>query len=145
MEPGFTPLLKSNIMKYFFNVTPETVSAPTPLFAGLFVDQGGPESNELVIGTGSYARAPISFIESDGVVKNVEAVTFPKSTASWTPNTYRITHLGIFTSHKAEDSEEYISDEKDSLIAFLPLAEAEIVEEGQTFQLNPQTVKLQLV
>lgn len=145
MTPGLTNNTKTNMLKYFLNAIPEEVPAPTPVYAGLLIDQGGPEPNELIIGTGNYNRAPVEFVVVDGVAKNTSSITFPKASISWTPGTSKITHIAFYTSHLDTDTGEYVSDDTDSTIAILPLSEAETVEASETFQLNPQAVKIQLL
>jgi len=145
MTPGLTNTTKTNMLKYFLNATPEEVPAPNPVFAGLLIDQGGPEPNELIIGTAGYARAPVDFIVVDGVAKNASSITFPKAISDWTPGTSRITHVAFFSSHYDVDSGTFISDETDATIAILPLSEAESIQASETFQLNPQAVKMQLL
>lgn len=71
MTPGLTNNTKTNMLKYFLNAIPEEVPAPTPVYAGLLIDQGGPEPNELIIGTGNYNRAPVEFVVVDGVAKTL--------------------------------------------------------------------------
>lgn len=145
MTPGLTNATKTNMLKYFLNAIPEEVPAPSPVFAGLLIDQGGPEPNELIIGTAGYTRASVEFIVVDGVAKNSSSITFPKALSDWTPGTSRITHIAFFASHFDMDSSSWISDETDPMIAVLPLSEAESVHASETFQLNPQAVKMQLL
>lgn len=151
MQQGFTTSLKNQILKYFFYDTPGEVGEPTPLFVGLFIDHGGVESNELVIGARGYERAPVSFCVqlNTGVVNNSSPVSFPKATSDWTTNTDKITGIGIFKSHSVVDADTgettYVSDDTDELIAFIMLPEAESVIAGETFQFNPQSISLQLI
>lgn len=146
MTPGLTDTTKTNMLKYFLN-SPDAASvpAPTPVFAGLLIDQGGPEPNELIIGTGGYDRAPVDFVVVDGVAKNTTSITFPKATVTWTPGTSKITHIAFFTSHYDDEVGNWVSNEDDSTIAILPLSEPESVQASETFQLNPQAVKMQLL
>lgn len=145
MTPGLTTNTKTNMLKYFLNAIPEEVPAPSPVYAGLLIDQGGPEPNELIIGTAGYTRTPVEFIVSEGIAKNSSSITFPKATSDWTPGTTKITHIAFYTSHFDMGSSSWISDDEDSTIAVLPLSEAETVLAGETFQLNPQAVKMQLL
>ena len=150
MEPGFTPYLKNSIMNFFFGGDSDgSVSAvmPCPLYVGLFVEQDaaiGPV--ELTIGSAGYERAPVTFgmLAQNGTIKNTEPVTFNKADGSdWASGVEKLTHIGIFTSHMEEEG--CVSDENDAMIAFLPLASEEQVHEGETFQLNPEAIKIQLI
>lgn len=145
MTPGLTNNTKTNMLKYFLNSIPEEVPAPTPVFAGLLVDQGGPEPNELIIGAGNYERAPVDFIVLDGVAKNSSSITFPKATIAWTSGSSKITHIAFYASHYDEELEDFVSDETDPVIAVLPLSEAETIQASEVFQLNPQAVKMQII
>ena len=145
MTPGLTTATKTNMMKYFLNVEVAGIPEPTPIFAGLLVDQGGPEPNELIIGDGNYARASVEFAVVDGVARNTSSITFPKATNDWTSGTSKITHIAFYMSHYDEDFETWVSDTTDSLVAILPLSEAESVKATETFQMNPQAVKMQLI
>ena len=161
MQQGFTPSLKTQILKYFFFDTPQEVDEPTPLFLGLFIDQGSAEPQELVIGRNGYNRAPVVFHteEDSGVIKNMGAVTFPKATANWTNGTEKITYVGVFKSHEVFDEDDayfneesgseptgkYISDESDEMIACILLPEPETVLGGETFQFNSNSITLQLI
>lgn len=152
METGFTPYLKNSIMNFFFGGDNDgSVSAkmPCPLYVGLFVEQDaaiGPV--ELIIGSCGYERAPVTFgmLAQNGTIKNTEPVTFNKADGSdWASGMEKLTHIGIFTSHKEGEDTNYVSDENDTMIAFLPLASEEQVHEGETFQLNPEAIKIQLI
>ena len=145
MTPGLTNATKTNMLKYFLNSIPEEVPAPTPVFAGLLVDQGGPEPNELIIGDGGYARVPVEFAVLDGVARNNSSITFPKALNNWTSGTSKITHIAFYTSHYDPDEERQVSNLEDTLIAVLPLSEAESIKASETFQMNPQAVKMQLI
>lgn len=142
---GLTNEIKSNMLRFFLNVPMDPQFVPTPVFAGLLVDQNGPEPEELIIGDAGYNRVEVSFAVIDGIAKNVSSITFNKATQDWTPGTDKITHVAFFTSHYDEDLSSYVSDTTDTLIAVLPLLEKETVLAGETFQLNPQAVKMQLV
>lgn len=158
METGFTPYFKNSILNFFFNGDADSTVQrvfPCQLFVGLFVEQDaavGPV--ELQVGLNGYERAPVTFDDTAmaGVIKNTSPVSFNKAEgADWTSLDERITHIGIFTSHTNEDG-ELVSDQSledgaaiDNMIAFLPLAAEEQVHEGETFQLNPQAIKLQLL
>lgn len=160
MQQGFTPSLKTEILKYFFNDTPEEVEEPTPLFLGLFVSLGSSDPNEISHEEKpSYSRAPISFaVLADGVVRNNTAVTFNRATQDWTVGGEKITWVGIFKSHEVENEgidiedeiednieSHYESDETDEMIACIQLPEPETVVAGETFQFNPQSITLQLI
>ena len=145
MTPGLTTATKTNMLKYTLNAGAGEVPVPTPIFAGLLVDQGGPEPNDLIIGDGNYARAIVEFAVVDGVARNTSSITFPKATNDWTSGTSRITHIAFYTSHYDEDFETWVSDTTDDLVAILPLSEAESVNASETFQMNPQAVKMQLI
>ena len=145
MTPGLTNTTKTNMLKYFLNSIAEEVPAPSPVYAGLLIDQGGPEPEELIIGTGGYARAAVEFVVVDGIAKNSNSITFPKAQTDWTMGTSKITHIAFYTSHFDMDSGTWISDTDDSLIAVLPLSEEETIHASETFQLNPQAVKMQLL
>ena len=160
MQQGFTPSLKTEILKYFFYDTPQEVGEPTPLFLGLFVSLGSAEPNEISKAEKpSYSRAPASFaVLEDGVVRNNTAITFNRAHEDWTTNGEKITHIGIFKSHEVFDEDtsvedeiegnvtsHYESDEEDEMIACIQLPEPETVVEGETFQFNPQSITLQLI
>jgi len=155
MQQGFTPSLKTQILQYFFNDTPEVVSEPTPLFLGLFIDQGSAEPRELIIDKDTgYARASIEFSTQPdtGVIRNTNAVNFPVAKQDWTYGTSKITYVGIFKSHPVVDPETgttyYVSDgtdDMDELVACIQLPEAETVHQGETFQFNPESITLQLI
>lgn len=154
MQQGFTPSFKTKILQYFFNCADQEISSifPCQLYLGLFIDQGSAEPQELVIGKNNYSRARIDFItaQDSGVVRNSNAVAFPKAEGGdWTYGSAKITNVGIFTSHieyDEETGESYVvSDINDEPIAFLQLPEAESVLEGETFQFNANSITLQLI
>ena len=154
MEKGFTGTLKYNIFQAFFGS--ETAvdvleKCCCPLYVGLFVDQGETDPVELIIGRNGYQRALVVFdmqSQNDYVV-NSNSVTFEKAEADWASGMTHVTHIGIFSSHKVSDiesgEESWVSDEDDELWAFLPLSEAEQIKTGEIFQLNPMSIKMQLV
>ena len=147
MTPGLTTSTKDNMLKYFF-VYNSAIPEPTPVFAGLLVDQGEPEPNELIIGNGNYNRAPVSFQVVDGVAKNTDAIIFPKATTNWTSGTSKITHIAFYASHwdpEAGEAGEWVSTIEDPVLSVLPLSEPETIQASETFQLNPQAVKMQLL
>lgn len=133
------------MLKYFLNSLPEEVPASSPVFAGLLVDQGAPDPEELVIGSGGYNRVPAEFAVVDGVAKNTSSITFPKATTDWTSGTEKITHIAFYASHFDDNIGDYVSDVDDPMIAVLPLSEGETISASEIFQLNPQAVKMQLI
>lgn len=140
MQYGFTTNLKNDILNNYF-VKEE--SSENPIYVGLLLGEGQPDEVlvELVIDTDGtvgthYQRAPVHFsLANNGYVANTSDIIFNQAAIDWTSNTKKIVAVGIYDGNTVEDN----------CLAVLPLSDKEDVLGGQTFTLNPQAVRIQLV
>ena len=122
MQYGFTTQFKNEILKT------------------LMIDEGQPSEVPVELPldpTTGYARAEIIFSEpNNGIIQNSNQVMFNQAITNWTSDSRKIYAIGIFNS----PSEDFA----DSCLIFLPLSELEEVLAGETFSLNPNSIRLQL-
>lgn len=138
MQYGFTTKIKNNILNSIFSNN--DIFEEKPLYVGLLVNEGQPDEVpvELSISEVSgYSRAPITFSNAyNGIIENNSQVLFPTAKTDWTVNNEKIFAIGIFDSAEG--------DFVDSCLVYLPLSEQESILIGETFSLNPNSIKLQL-
>lgn len=136
MQYGFTISLKNQILDdIFYN------SGQDPLYVGLFISEGQPDEVpvELPIDPTStgYERAEVFFNQAhDGIIENNNSIEFPVAKTNWTNSAEKIFAIGIFKTPTG--------DIADNCLVYLPLSESEEVLIGETFVLNPNSIRLQL-
>lgn len=144
MKIGFTDQLKMDILSHYFTDN-------TELYVGLFVNTGQVDNDpvELVIGTGAgdYTRKQVSFgVPNGALISNNQPITWNTASYDWTPNNTVITHLGIFDNDGSNMPTTGTNpDTLEGLLVFLPLSQSESVLTGNTFVLNTDAIRLQLV
>lgn len=144
LQNGFTNQLKTEILTQFFSMRED-------LYVGLFLSTGQPDEDliELVIGTGigDYTRKQIHFgVPNGNMVANNQPITWNTASYDWTHDNYAITHIGVFDNDGSEiDTTGPNSNMYNGLLVCLPLSKKETVKTGNTFVLNTDTVRLQLV
>lgn len=131
MELGFTDFFKNEILRQYFTENVE-------LYVGLFVTTGPSEFQvEISNEDTSYARQPVAFkTVNASTVVNTNEVLF-KAEEDWTTDLSRVTHIGIFNTPNIDKTE--------GLLVYLPLTTDETIMAGQSFVLNTNSIKVQLV
>ena len=89
---------------------------------------------------------PVEFNEPvNGIVRNKNAVSWPKATQDWTTGSDKIQYLGLYYKINEEsDSESDSNKYHYELIGILPLAPAETVKVNERMVLNANTVQIKL-
>lgn len=87
---------------------------------------------------------PVEFNEPvNGIIRNKNAVSWPKAEQDWTTGGDKIKYLGLY--YKINDETELIPDSnKYELIGVLPLAPAETVKVNERMVLNANTIQIKL-
>ena len=89
---------------------------------------------------------PVEFNEPvNGIVRNKNAVSWPKATQDWTTGSDKIQYLGLYYKINEESTLESDSNKYHyELIGVLPLAPAETVKVNERMVLNANTVQIKL-
>lgn len=87
---------------------------------------------------------PVEFNEpANGIIRNKNAVSWPKAEQNWTEGGEQIKYLGLY--YKINEESEVVSDSNHyELIGVLPLAPAETVKVNERMVLNANTIQIKL-
>lgn len=77
----------------------------------------------------------------NGVIRNIDALEWPKAKEDWTKGNETIKYLGLYYRY---EKSEYDTEYKHKLIAVLPLQPDETVKYGEKMSLNTNMIQLRL-
>lgn len=85
---------------------------------------------------------PVNFGDPlNGIIRNLDAIDWPKAKEDWTTGTDTIKYLGLYYRYeKSPYDEKY----KYELVVVLPLSPAETVLYNERMSLNPNSIQLRL-
>lgn len=138
-----SPKLAGTILDDSFGVPTENY-ASTDIYVGL-----GIEFDE---DTFSFTKEPVSkgftivdspclFSEpANGVIRNTNAIKWPKATQDWTAPDEKINYIGLYYRFDDQFSAKHTYE----LVAVMPLMPAETVLANETMILNPNAIQLKL-
>lgn len=85
---------------------------------------------------------PVKFSNPvNGIIRNLDALIWPKAKENWTNGTDKINYLGLYYRY---DKDPYDVDYKYKLIVVLPLVPAETVLINEKMTLNANSIQLRL-
>jgi len=85
---------------------------------------------------------PVNFGDPlNGIIRNLDAIDWPKATEDWTKNGNTIKYLGLYYRY---DKSPYDMEYKYKLMIVIPLQPAETVLQGERMSLNANTIQLRL-
>jgi hypothetical protein len=134
---GLTNYLEDKIWNHVFGTT--TYTRPTNWYVGLLTATPSDSSAGTEVSGGSYARQVCAFtITGAGTAeaKNTSAITFPTATADWGI----IGWVGIYDSLTGVNLVAYQNLQKSDFST----STTKVVNDGDIFKFNAQTIKLQL-
>lgn len=138
-----SPKLTGTILDDTFG-TPTENYASTDIYVGLGIDfdQEAFEFTKEPVSKGfTILGTPCIFSEpANGIIRNVNALKWPKATQDWTGNGETINYIGLYYRFDGMTAGSYTYE----LIAVLPLMPAETVLTNETMILNPNAIQLKL-
>lgn len=88
---------------------------------------------------------PIEFNEPlNGIIRNKNAVSWPKADQDWTTGSEKIQYLGLYYKISEESASQMDSNNEYELIGVLPLTPAETVKVNERMVLNASSVQVKL-
>ena len=134
---GLTNYLEDKIWNHVFGST--TYTKPTNWYVGLLTATPSDSASGTEVSGGSYARQVCAFtITGTGTAeaKNTSAITFPTATADWGI----IGWVGIYDALTSGNLVAYQNLQKSDFST----STTKVVNDGDIFKFNAQTIKLQL-
>lgn len=138
-----SPKLTSTILEDTFGIPTENY-ASTDIYVGLGIDfdeETFEFTKEPVSKGFTILNTPCIFSEpANGIIRNTNALKWPKATQDWTSSGETIKYLGLYYRNEGTTAGNYTYE----LIAVLPLMPAETVLTNETMILNPNAIQLRL-
>ena len=147
-------IARFTLSKDFLNVIlansfgiPTTKYVDTKIYLGLGIDFDEEKfefTKEPVSKGFTILPDPIEFNEPvNGIVRNKNAIGWPKAEQDWTKNGEQIKYLGLY--YKINEESDSTGDSSYyELIGVLPLAPAETVKVNEKMVLNANTIQIKL-